>query len=234
MNDPRELDELLGVYALDAIDDPEELAAVEAYLAVNPRARAEVAEYREALGLLVSGAEAPTDLWSRIEAGLAPLRPPALRTDELARARSRRRPRRTWFAVAAAAVALGLLSAIALRQRAELGRDPIERAASEARGRPGSREVTLEVDGGRRVEMVVDASGVVYLDGRTLARLGTDRTYQAWCVEPEGIVSLGVIGSQPRHERLSAPGCNGVFAITNETAGGVPTPSAAPIASAKL
>lgn len=234
MNDPRDLDELLGVYALDAIDDPTELAAVEAYLAANPRARAEVAEYREALGLLVTGEQAPEHVWGRIEADLAPLRPPALRTDELARARQRRGRSRSWLAAAAAVVALALLTAVALRQRAELRDDPIERAAAAARGREGSRVLVMLTDDGRRVEMVVDATGVVYLDGRSLAPLAPDRSYQAWCVETERIVSLGIIGSQPRVERVSAAGCNGVFALSDEPAGGAPAPSAAPLASTPL
>ena len=38
--DPRQLEELLGAYALDALDE-EEAAAVERYLATDPRARAE-------------------------------------------------------------------------------------------------------------------------------------------------------------------------------------------------
>ena len=65
-----ELDELLGAYALDAVDE-DERRAVEAYLVVNPRARAEVAEHREVASLLAwSGAAAPDGLWDRIAANL--------------------------------------------------------------------------------------------------------------------------------------------------------------------
>jgi anti-sigma factor RsiW len=58
--------ELLGVYALDAMD-PDEAALVEAHLEECPRCRAEVARHHEVTGLLAnSGAEAPAELWDRI------------------------------------------------------------------------------------------------------------------------------------------------------------------------
>ena len=44
--DSHDLDELLGAYALDAVS-PEEADRVEDYLAINPRAAAEVREHRE-------------------------------------------------------------------------------------------------------------------------------------------------------------------------------------------
>lgn len=58
--------ELLGAYALDALD-PDEVALVEAHLDECPRCRAEVARHHEVAGLLAnSGAEAPAELWDRI------------------------------------------------------------------------------------------------------------------------------------------------------------------------
>jgi anti-sigma factor RsiW len=58
--------ELLGAYALDALD-PEEAARVEEHLDQCPRCRAEVARHHEVTGLLAnSGAEAPAELWDRI------------------------------------------------------------------------------------------------------------------------------------------------------------------------
>ena len=61
-----ELAELLGAYALDALD-PGEMALVEAHLRDCPRCSAEVARHHEVAGLLAnSGAEAPAELWDRI------------------------------------------------------------------------------------------------------------------------------------------------------------------------
>jgi hypothetical protein len=66
----RELDELLGAYALDAVDN-DERNEVEAYLARSPRARAEVHEHQQvAAALGNSTAEAPASIWLRIEASI--------------------------------------------------------------------------------------------------------------------------------------------------------------------
>jgi anti-sigma factor RsiW len=68
---PHELDDLLGAFALDAVDDSER-EQVEQYLRQNPRARALVAEYRETAAFLAhAGTDAPAGLWERIEERLA-------------------------------------------------------------------------------------------------------------------------------------------------------------------
>jgi anti-sigma factor RsiW len=54
----RELDELLGAYALDAVDE-DEREQVEAYLDRTPEARSLVAEYRETATLLADSGTAP-------------------------------------------------------------------------------------------------------------------------------------------------------------------------------
>ncbi len=70
MRSDRELDELLGAYALDALDDDEQ-QEVDLYLLRSPRARAEVFEHQQvAAALGNSTAEAPIALWQRIEASL--------------------------------------------------------------------------------------------------------------------------------------------------------------------
>ena len=81
----RELDALLGAYALDAVD-PGERARVDEYLAVNPAARHEVDELRERAASLalapVHDLTASPELWARISSSIAdepraviPLRP---------------------------------------------------------------------------------------------------------------------------------------------------------------
>ena len=65
-----ELRELLGAYALDAVDADEALA-VEAHLAGCPQCRAEVEQHRSVAALLGNaGATAPAGLWDRIAASL--------------------------------------------------------------------------------------------------------------------------------------------------------------------
>ena len=67
---PQDVEELLGAYALDAVDD-DERRIVEDYLATNPRARAEVQQHREVATMLAfTGAPAPEGLWDRIAASI--------------------------------------------------------------------------------------------------------------------------------------------------------------------
>ena len=72
---PAEIEELLAVYALDAVDE-DERALVDDYLRENPRAVAEVESYREALSYLHAGAAAPPGLWERIATELESAPPP--------------------------------------------------------------------------------------------------------------------------------------------------------------
>ncbi|MER3453386.1 MAG: anti-sigma factor, partial [Acidimicrobiia bacterium] len=59
----REIDELLGAYALDAVE-PDERAAVEAHLRTCSRCWAEVADHREVAAYLAhSGGPAPEGVW---------------------------------------------------------------------------------------------------------------------------------------------------------------------------
>ncbi|HEX3425675.1 MAG TPA: zf-HC2 domain-containing protein [Acidimicrobiales bacterium] len=85
-----ELQELLGAYALDAVD-PEEAAVIELHLATCPRCRTELAEHREVAALLgYAGGSAPRGVWDRIISSLEEP-PPAL---DLTRARRGTEPPR--------------------------------------------------------------------------------------------------------------------------------------------
>lgn len=71
-----EFTDVLGAYALDAVDD-DERERIERHLAECPRCRAEVAEHREVASFLAqSGADAPAGVWDKIAAELSPPAPP--------------------------------------------------------------------------------------------------------------------------------------------------------------
>ncbi len=77
--DPRhaEIQELLGAYALDAVD-PETAALVERHLDHCVRCSIEVAQHHEVAGLLAnSGGTSPADLWDGIASRLDSSTPPA-------------------------------------------------------------------------------------------------------------------------------------------------------------
>jgi hypothetical protein len=130
MNHP-EVAELLGAYALDAVEG-DEAAEIERHLHECPRCRAELAGHREVAALLGnSGADAPGEIWDRIAAQIAigggvphEVPAPAIGRAEVvpmesadkaraeragvARQGERRRPG-GWFAVALAGAAAALL-----------------------------------------------------------------------------------------------------------------------------
>ncbi len=73
----REIQELLGVYALDAVD-PETAAMVERHLAGCVRCSIEVAQHHEVAGLLAnSGGASPGELWDGIASRLDGSAPPS-------------------------------------------------------------------------------------------------------------------------------------------------------------
>ena len=71
MTEHQDIEELLGAYALDAVD-PDEARLVEEHLVECPRCRAEVAAHREVAALLTSGTSdpVPDGVWDRITADL--------------------------------------------------------------------------------------------------------------------------------------------------------------------
>src|SRR5688500_11222048 len=203
MNDrwPADIDELLAVYARDAVDD-DERALVDDYLRENPRAVAEVESYREALSYLHAGAAAPPGLWERIATELESA-PPPLRLEAFRAPRSRsegrsgprtgpgsRRPVGRILAIAAAVIALVAAGGVIAHQQSEIDqRDSdsvaaaIAREADAAQRNPQSRTVLLRDSGGAMsVVAYVEPDGDLFLSGEHLPVLDRDRTYQLWCI----------------------------------------------------
>lgn len=241
MNEHDEIAELLGAYALDAVD-PDEAAAVEAHLAGCPRCAAEVADHREVAAMLAhTGAPAPEGLWTRISASLEEAPPemdiPLVKPDrarsgvvDLAEQRTRRRPQ--WMpgaAVAAALVVVALIAGIVMsdddddRGRGEQIAAPVlEDVARRVMNDPDATKVVLSSpEGDLEAPAAIDVDGSGYLMGSTLPALDEAQTYQLWGIRGDLIVSLGVLGSSPGVVAFHAdPGVE-ALAITQEVAGGV-------------
>jgi anti-sigma-K factor RskA len=242
----RELDELLGAYALDAVDD-DEREQVEEYLARTPEARSLVAEYRETAALLAhSGTEAPPGLWERIEQTLeeeppklatAPSRPLGL---ESRRARLRRRG--AVVVVAAAAVVVVALLTVKVVQQGdridELGREAragsVLAAAESASRDPRADRVALSsTDGALEARVVYLPGGDGFLLQSNLRALPPDRTYQLWALmggsSPERPISAGVLGPDPGITAFRVHGPVVGFAITDEQSPGAVSPRNPPL-----
>ena len=260
---PDQIEDLLGAYALDAVD-PDEREQVELALIDHPEWRDEVAGHLEVAALLAhTGAPAPEGLWGRI-AGALEEAPPALRLavvpagspDPMAPPRSvsapvvdldaERRHRRSPAAMilgAVAATTILFLGIVAVRQEQRLDRQEqelllpsVDELAAEALADPDSREAVLESeDGALAAKAVVQPDGTGYLLGEELPDLAGDRTYQLWGVTESGtVVSLGVFGPQPQTATFQVDGEVSAFALTEEVEGGVVTSANPPVVAGEL
>jgi anti-sigma-K factor RskA len=238
-----ELDELLPLYALDALDG-EEREQVARYVARDVDARVEVDSLREAVSFLAAREEAaPSTLWAGIEGALdAPstaLEAPPLRlpTAESSTEEHPRRGRRAVALLAAAAIVLALVLGVqVVRQQGriddladEVHRDPMEQQAMAARASSDAHVITLDAmtgDGGAEVVMLPDGTG--YLMDHELPVLDGDGTYQLWAKVGDGdtarMVSLGVLGRQPGISPFRLAAEPTMFEVTAEPASGSDTP----------
>jgi anti-sigma-K factor RskA len=243
-----DLQSLLGAYALDALD-AEEVPAVEAHLAECPRCRAEVAAHRNTASLLATvGGEAPPRVWDRIAAELgadrsAPgellLRPPKVA------------PVAVWRRVAlpvvaalatAAAVAAAILgvSAARLDHRVNvlsnaLSAGGLQQAAAAAVLSPQHRGVQLSsANNHLAAQVAILPDGNAYLVRSDLPALDSLRTYQLWGLANGKVVSLGLLGSDPRLAAFRVePGVSRLM-VTAEPRGGVPQPTTPVLAQGDL
>jgi anti-sigma factor RsiW len=228
--DPFEIDELLGAYALDAVDE-DERRAVEEYLLASPRARMEVQDHREVATMLAwSGMDAPDGLWERIAGSLdAPAVAP---TGELGRVLALRPPRpsprlRTTGAWLGACAAAALIVVVAIKFSRPAGdtfsANGIERAVAQAVANPASVEAQLvsSTDASLKVRAVVDPQGHGYLLADSLPALDASHTYQLWGQINGQLISLGVLGPRPETAIFTVSGTVTQLAITDEAEGGV-------------
>jgi hypothetical protein len=241
MTSHEQLQELLGAYALDALDDTERLQ-VEEHLRGCAACRAEVAEHREVAAHLVEGGAPPDRLWGRIAS--------ALHADEAAEGLGGAYPlgaggrRRRWAAgalVAAAAViaaALGVLGWQVARENHQVGRlraavssTAISRVASAALADPQSRVFLLSSPGGRvQVTAVLEPDGTGYLlRAGALPALPAGMTYQLWGVAGPDKISLGVLGPNPSVVAFHAGAGVSVLAVTAEVGAGAVQTTHSPV-----
>jgi hypothetical protein len=230
-----EIAELLGAYALDAVE-PDERAVVEEHLATCARCRAEVGDHREVAALLGnSGSDAPEHLWDRIAGTLeaAPPRPELPRLLGLDQARERRRPRPTVWGVGVAAAAALVVAVLGVQVRHQEDRinelqtalsNPNQPKYEAAVSNPAADHFALtSTDGSTKVIGVITADGTAYLDVTGLPKLAGDQTYQLWGAAGDDLVSLGVLGADPKVISFRAGTNYKAFALTVEDAPGVVT-----------
>lgn len=247
--------DLLGAYALDAVD-PSEAALVESHLEDCALCRDEVSRHRAvAAHLAHSYEDPPAGLWDRIAADIssdgAPLElviPPSLyprRIDpgagdddgpEIVATRKGLPNPQVMLVVAAAIVLVVVISGITLVQQYRISdlKDPsLADTAQTVMSDPDSDRVDL-VGEGVEVAAVLSSSGQGYLFGDDLPALPEGRAYQLWSVAGDAAVSLGVLGDDPDVVAFTVPIGAEAIAITDEPATGVAQPSQDPLAVGAL
>jgi len=226
-----EMEELLGAYALDALDSYER-QALDDHLASCPRCRAELAAHLEVTALLAntsgdSPAAAPDHLWDRIAASLQD-EPPVLAPVLPAGSRRRLALIVPLGAVAAALIlVVGLLAAKVsnLDQKVNgLGR---QASVTNVISNPEHRTVLLTSV--RRptwqATVVLLPDGEGYLINPSMPTIGSAKTFQLWALSRGKVVSLGVLGSHLTSVPIRVEPTMTVLMINTEPLGGTPSPT---------
>jgi len=222
-----EIEELLGVYALDALDD-DERQEVEEHLQSCPRCRAELAAHREVaamLGNAVSGSPgaAPDELWDRISSSLQD-EPPALVPFRRPSAK-----RRLALIVPIGAVAAALILVVALLA-AKVGNldNQFGRGTSvwSVLGNPKHKTVELTSarhPGWRATVILLNGEG--YLINPSMPAIARSETFQLWALSRGKVVSIGVLGARPNGVPIRVEPTMTLLMINAEPLGGTPAPT---------
>ncbi|HKY74878.1 MAG TPA: anti-sigma factor [Acidimicrobiia bacterium] len=230
----REIEELLGVYAVDGLDD-DERTAVEQHLVNCPRCAAEAAWHRNVAATLTGGGPAPPGVWDRIAAALEEPPPPLGLAPLTARQSPAVKVLAPLVAMAAAAVAVlgvGLQAQVRRLDRMEttMAEDGLRRSAVAGLSEPSARTLTLgSADRPAAVQAAVLRDGRGYLLADQLPPLPAERTYQLWILSDNERISAGLLGPRPTVAVFHAgQGFDGL-AITEEAATGVVVSRNAPV-----
>lgn len=254
---PDEVRELLGAYALGALD-PDERQQVDELLLVDASARAELHELEHAAAWLGHASlRPPESAWDAIAAevdrDLAAGAPePGAESDAgpdpksgpewvpEVTALTPRRPRRVsqWLVAAAAVVilAIGAVGVFALvNSSSSSDTKPGSEALARAVRDPKTRTVILRSTDGRYSALTAvrpDDTGLLSSASMPTAPAGRD--LQLWSITADGPVSLGLMrGHRDLHRFRIVPGTK-ELAITSEPRGGSAAPTGNPIVSGDL
>jgi Anti-sigma-K factor rskA. len=240
------MDELLGAFALDAVD-PAERELVERHLATDPVARAEVDEMRETAAVLASLSRdeegAPAGLWDRIAGAIGS---PDAECDSpgpipiTGARRFNSVPARVFMPAAAAAAIVIAVLALQVATRPSNHAGDLAASYNHALAH-GATPVSLQPQSGRgevsaAIALQPDGSG--YFRNAHLAALPAGKTYQLWAIVQLGneplAISAGVLGPDPRAAAFHVAGTPAAFAVTVEDAPGVVEPAPSPVAVGRV
>jgi hypothetical protein len=220
------IQDLLGVYALDAVDR-DTAERVERHLIGCVKCSIEVAQHHEVAGLLAnSGGPSPPRLWDGIAGRLDATGPPSwerlaerldadptdrgpARTSEVVPIThaGRRHRAAVWIAgtIAGAAAVVAVVLGVQvhhLNQHVSVlqARPSLSSAEQSALADHSTRTVRLTSSTDApvgRATVVLTASGTGFVEAAGLSSLPKDQTYQLWGVIGDRTISLGLMGPSP-------------------------------------
>lgn len=245
---PDQQRELLGVYALDALDDDERAEVTELVL-TDESARAELHTLQLGVAWLDHASTgAPLHVWRAIEREIAPeTKVPAVEVAPAVDLGARRaartvrtaheRPR--WsrvLAVAAAALALVAVTlGVVIANTGDESSPTVAALAARADARGATDAPLLTADGDRAGRVVVAADGRAYLVWSTPPAVAAgSRTYQLWELTPEGPRSAGLLGGAAADHQFRVGSDATAVAVTLEPRGGSLAPTGSPVVTASL
>ena len=226
---------LVGVYAVDALDDVERVA-FERHLAECPACQAEVAGLREAAAMMGGGAATPppAELRDRVLAGITtvrPLPPPLERPAAVSGrgGRNRFRPR-VLVAAAAALIALGAGTAVVQPWDDDTSEKQLT-ALERVKRAPDAETFTETLTSGAKATVVRSrALNEAVLVTADMPDAPSGSTYELWLIHGEDMVSAGLMSGGDHQIVLEGdPASANGFGITIEEDDGNEEPSFPPI-----
>jgi len=209
-HEPESTRELLGAFALGAVD-ADESERVQALVAADDDARAELDGLRHATALLHSEPGPSDAVWARLEEAMVEGERSGTSTPaSLARRRSRRRAVRVGVAVVAAAalIALALWGDGRLTSQSIPAQpaSQLRHAADVAAAQPGSRRVELiSNDRTIHLDVLVARDGRAFLLGGAVAA-APDRTLALFATTASQTVLVHAVGPTVRVVEFELPG----------------------------
>lgn len=241
-HEPSEIDreqarELLGVWAMDALD-PAERELVEHAIREDPELRAEAESFRSVTSALGEDAAVAPPASLR-ESVFAQINEPSTENhaeSAVTEISSKRRGlgRGFWLGSVAASIALVLGIVWGVSTLGDTGisqRDQFV-AIEEVLERPGAEHYTAELSGGGEIEAATGPEGTAVLTAADLPEVESDRTYQLWAIagdeQPESLGLLEVEDGRALTRVEDLPQ-EAVLALTVEPEGGSEQPTTEPI-----
>jgi anti-sigma-K factor RskA len=248
-----EASELLGAFALDAVDVDDDVAVRE-HLDSCVRCESEVAQFHEIAGLLANtGGDAPQHMWDRIAEQVVFRAPPAPeRKIRWTMSRIGRTGLRfvVPLGTAAALVVIAVLGLQVEHLNHRIGRVAalsanagIAQEVQAALLDPQAKQIELtsiaasgssdENGSAAAAELVMLPSGTGFLVNHRLPALPPSETYQLWGLTGGRLISIGLLGNRPSDVAMTIgqPAPFVGFAITAEHNGGSVKPTLPAVAA---